>query len=647
MSTEITITLPDGSQKQAPVGISGLEIASMIGAGLAKAAIAFSVNGEQRDLSDIVSQDSDISIFTVDSDEGLEIMRHTVAAQVLARAIKNLYPSAKLAIGPTIDDGFYYDFLCDQTVSIDDLPKIEKEMEKIVASKDLIKKTIHSKDDAIKGFADLDESYKVKIIEDSGQESDFQIYNQGDSGFIDLCRGPHLPSLDKVGSFKLTKISGAYWKGDSNNEMLTRVYGTAWKNDKDLNKYLTLLEEAEKRDHRKLAKQMDLFHMQEEAPGMVFWHPKGWSIYIALQNYIRKKQIANGYDEINTPLVVDRKLWEASGHWDKYRENMFITEIDEEHANEKRVNALKPMNCPCHVQVYNHGLKSYRDLPIRLAEFGACHRYEASGTMHGLMRVRGFTQDDGHIFCTEDQIESETASFIALLSNIYTDLGFDTFDIKLSTRPEVRVGSDEVWDKAENALEAAIKKLDLPYSVEEGGGAFYGPKLDFVLTDAIGREWQCGTFQADFNLPERLDAEYVGEDGTKHRPVMMHRAILGSFERFLGVLIENYAGKLPLWLAPTQIVFMTVTDEVSDYASGLKAQCDALNLRAELDLRNEKIGYKIREHSNAKVPLMAVIGKEEMASNTVSIRNLSENKTDTYSVEEAMNLLVDSSSLPS
>ena len=647
MSTEITITLPDGSQKQAPVGISGLEIASMIGAGLAKAAIAFSVNGEQRDLSDIVNQDSDISIFTVDSDEGLEIMRHTVAAQVLARAIKNLYPSAKLAIGPTIDDGFYYDFLCDQTVSIDDLPKIEKEMEKIVASKDLIKKTIHSKDDAIKGFADLDESYKVKIIEDSGQESDFQIYNQGDSGFIDLCRGPHLPSLDKVGSFKLTKISGAYWKGDSNNEMLTRVYGTAWKNDKDLNKYLTLLEEAEKRDHRKLAKQMDLFHMQEEAPGMVFWHPKGWSIYIALQNYIRKKQIANGYDEINTPLVVDRKLWEASGHWDKYRENMFITEIDEEHANEKRVNALKPMNCPCHVQVYNHGLKSYRDLPIRLAEFGACHRYEASGTMHGLMRVRGFTQDDGHIFCTEDQIESETASFIALLSNIYADLGFDTFDIKLSTRPEVRVGSDEVWDKAENALEAAIKKLDLPYSVEEGGGAFYGPKLDFVLTDAIGREWQCGTFQADFNLPERLDAEYVGEDGTKHRPVMMHRAILGSFERFLGVLIENYAGKLPLWLAPTQIVFMTVTDEVSDYASGLKAQCDALNLRAELDLRNEKIGYKIREHSNAKVPLMAVIGKEEMTSNTVSIRNLSENKTDTYSVEEAMNLLVDSSSLPS
>ena len=647
MTKKITITLPDGSQKQAQAGITGLEIASMIGAGLAKAAIAFKVNGEQRDLSDAVSEDSSISIFTIDSKEGLEIMRHTVAAQVLARAIKNLYPSAKLAIGPTIDDGFYYDFLSDKTVSIDDLPKIEKEMEKIIASNSIINKTIHSKEDVMSAFSAIDEPYKVKIIEDSTQDSNFQIYNQGDTGFIDLCRGPHLPSLEKVGAFKLTKISGAYWKGDASNEMLTRIYGTAWKNEKELNKYLALLEEAGKRDHRKLAKEMDLFHFQEEAPGMVFWHPKGWSIYLALQNYMRKKQAANGYDEINTPLVVDRKLWEASGHWDKYRENMFITEIDEEHANEKRVNALKPMNCPCHVQVYNHGLKSYRDLPVRLAEFGSCHRYEASGTMHGLMRVRGFTQDDGHIFCTEDQIESETASFISLLSTIYADLGFNSFDIKLSTRPEVRVGSDEVWDKAENALKSAITKLDLPYSIEEGGGAFYGPKLDFVLTDAIGREWQCGTFQADFNLPERLDAEYVGEDGSKHRPVMMHRAILGSFERFLGVLIENYSGKLPLWLAPTQIVFMTVTDEVADYASKLKGRCDALNLRAELDLRNEKIGYKIREHSNAKVPLMAVIGKEEMGSNTVSIRNLSENQTNNYSIEEALTLLVDSSALPS
>ena len=647
MSTEITITLPDGSQKQAPVGISGLEIASMIGAGLAKAAIAFSVNGEQRDLSDTVSQDADISIFTIDTDEGLEIMRHTVAAQVLARAIKNLYPLAKLAIGPTIENGFYYDFLSEEAVSIDDLPRIEKEMEKIVASKSEIVKTVHSKQDAVKSFADINEEYKVKIIEDSDQEDNFQLYKQGDSGFIDLCRGPHLPSLEKVGAFKLTKIAGAYWKGDSKNEMLSRIYGTAWKNEKDLKKHLNLLEEAAKRDHRKLAKEMDLFHLQEEAPGMVFWHPKGWSIYVVLQNYMRTKQMAHGYQEINTPLVVDRKLWEASGHWDKYRENMFITEIDEEHANEKRVNALKPMNCPCHVQVYNQGLKSYRDLPVRFTEFGSCHRYEASGTMHGLMRVRGFTQDDGHIFCTEDQIESETADFISLLSNIYTELGFESFDIKLSTRPETRVGSDEVWDKAEQALEAAIKKLDIPYTTEDGEGAFYGPKLDFVLTDAIGREWQCGTFQADFNLPERLEAEYVGEDGSKHRPVMMHRAILGSFERFIGILIENYSGKLPLWLAPTQLSILTVTEEVNDYASGLKEKFESLNLRVELDSRNEKIGYKIREHSKAKVPLMAVIGKEEMSANNVSIRNLRENETNTYSIEDALALLSRDSVIPS
>jgi len=646
MSKEITITLPNGTQKQAPVGISGSEIANMIGAGLAKAAIAFEVNGEQRDLSDTITKDSNISIYTIDSDEGLEIMRHTVAAQVLARAIKNLYPSAKLAIGPTIENGFYYDFFCDEKVSIDDLPRIEKEMEKIVASKSEIVKTIHSKKEAIKSFADIDEEYKVKIIEDSLQEDNFQLYNQGDSGFIDLCRGPHLPSLDKVGVFKLTKIAGAYWKGDSKNKMLSRIYGTAWKNKKDLKEYLNLLEEAEKRDHRKLAKEMDLFHLQEEAPGMVFWHSKGWSTYITLQNYIRNKQIKYGYQEINTPLVVDRKLWEASGHWDKYREYMFITEIDEEHANEKRVNALKPMNCPCHVQVYNQGLKSYRDLPIRLAEFGSCHRYEASGTMHGLMRVRGFTQDDGHIFCTEDQIESETADFISMLSNIYTELGFESFDIKLSTRPDIRVGSDAVWDKSEKALESAIKKLDIPYTIEEGEGAFYGPKLDFVLTDAIGREWQCGTFQADFNLPERLEAEYIGEDGSKHRPVMMHRAILGSFERFIGILIENYSGKLPLWLAPTQLSILTVTEEANEYALSLKEKFDEINLRVELDLRNEKIGYKIREHSNAKVPLMAVIGKDEMLANTVSIRNLHENETNTYSIEEAVSMLEKDSAHP-
>ena len=613
---------------------------------MAKAAIAFSVDGNQRDFSDTVSKDADISIYTLDSDEGLEIMRHTVAAQVLARAIKNLYPKAKLAIGPTIENGFYYDFLSDERVSIDDLPKIEKEMKKIVAEKSNISKTIHSKKEAIKNFADINEDYKVKIIEESEQEDNFQLYSQGDTGFIDLCRGPHLPSLDKVGAFKLTKIAGAYWKGDSKNEMLSRIYGTAWKNEKDLKKHLTLIEEAEKRDHRKLAKEMDLFHLQEEAPGMVFWHAKGWSLYIALQDYVRRKQISNGYEEINTPMVVDRKLWEASGHWDKYRENMFITEIDEEHANEKRVNALKPMNCPCHVQVYNQGLKSYRDLPVRLAEFGSCHRYEASGTMHGLMRVRGFTQDDGHIFCTEDQIESETAEFISLLSEIYTELGFDSFDIKLSTRPETRVGSDEVWDKAEAALESAIKKLDIPYTIEAGEEPFMAQNLIFVLTDAIGREWQCGTFQADFNLPDRLDAEYIGEDGSKHKPVMMHRAILGSFERFIGILIENYSGKLPLWLAPTQLAILTVTEEVNEFAETLKEKFDEFNLRVDLDLRNEKIGYKIREHSNAKVPFMAVIGKEEMTAQTVSIRNLSENKTDTYSIDEAVSKLSEESKSP-
>src|SRR5210317_707718 len=644
MSKEITITLPDGSQKQAPVGVSGFEIANMIGAGLAKAAVAFSVNGEQRDLSDVVIQDANISIFTIDSDEGLEIMRHTVAAQVLARAIKNLYPKAKLAIGPTIENGFYYDFLSDERVSIDDLPKIEKEMDRIVAEKSVITKTIHSKKEAIKSFADAKEDYKVKIIQESEQEDNFQLYNQGETGFIDLCRGPHLPSLDKVGAFKLTKIAGAYWKGDSKNEMLSRIYGTAWKNDKDLKKYLNLLEEAEKRDHRKLAKEMDLFHLQEEAPGMVFWHAKGWSIYVALQNYIRNKQIANGYEEINTPLVVDRKLWEASGHWDKYRENMFITEIDEEHANEKRVNALKPMNCPCHVQVYNQGLKSYRDLPVRLAEFGSCHRYEASGTMHGLMRVRGFTQDDGHVFCTEDQIETETKLFIELLSSTYKDLGFEKFDIKLSTRPEIRVGSDEVWNKAEAALESAIQKLDLPYEVEEGDGAFYGPKLDFVLTDAIGREWQCGTSQADFNLPERLDVEYIGEDGSKHTPVMIHRAVLGSFERFIGVLIENYSGKLPFWLAPVQVAVATIVSDVDDYAAEVINLLENAGIRCHSDFRNEKISYKVREHSAAKVPVIMALGKREKESSTVSIRRIGSDKTESMDLSEALKVLSDENS---
>jgi len=633
------ITLPDGSIRELADGSSGLDLASDIGPGLAKAAVAVIVNGIQKDLSDPIDQDSEVSIITIDSDEGLEIMRHTLTAQVLARAVKNLYPDTKLAIGPTIADGFYYDFEFKKAISPDDLASIEKEMKKIISNGSSITKTLYSKSDAINIFKGLNESYKESIISESEQDDNFQLYYQDNNEFVDLCRGPHLPSLKHIGAFKLTKLAGAYWKGDSKNKMLTRIYGTAWKNEKELNAYLLRIEEAEKRDHRKLGKEMNLFHFQEEAPGMVFWHPNGWTIYRLLENFIRNKLEQYNYLEIKTPQVVDRKLWEASGHWDKYRENMFITEIDEEHANEKRTNALKPMNCPCHVQIYNQGLKSYRDLPLRYAEFGSCHRYEASGTMHGLMRVRGFTQDDGHIFCTEEQIEKETELFINLLSDIYKDLGFETFDIKLSTRPEVRVGSDEVWDKAEAALEGAITKLNLPFTIEEGDGAFYGPKLDFVLTDAIGREWQCGTFQADFNLPERLDAEYVGEDGSKHKPVMIHRAVLGSFERFIGVLIENYSGRLPFWLAPLQVSVATIISDVDDYAKEIIGLLEESGIRCHADIRNEKISYKVREHSSAKVPVIMALGQREKDNRTVSIRRIGSDKTETIDLKEALKIL--------
>ena len=630
----MNITLPDNSTRELPTGSTGLDLAESIGPGLAKAAIAVVVNGIQKDLSDPIKEDSDVSIITITSNEGLEIMRHTLTAQVLARAVQNLFPETKLAIGPTIKDGFYYDFESKKTISNDDLEKIEAEMKKIISTESLIEKRLHTKEEALKIFAEKNESYKEIIINEADQEDNFQLYYQDNDEFVDLCRGPHLPSLKHIGAFKLTKIAGAYWKGDANNKMLTRVYGTAWKNEKDLRKHLLAIEEAEKRDHRKIGKEMSLFHFQEEAPGMVFWHPRGWAIYKNLETFVRDRLEKFDYQEIKTPQVVDRKLWEASGHWDKYRENMFITEIDEEHANDKRTNALKPMNCPCHVQVYNHGLKSYRDLPVRLAEFGSCHRYEASGTLHGLMRVRGFTQDDGHIFCTESQIENETKLFIELLSSMYKDLGFENFDIKLSTRPETRVGSDEVWDKAESALENAIKKLDLPFEIVEGEGAFYGPKLDFVLTDAIGREWQCGTFQADFNLPDRLDAEYVGEDGSKHRPVMIHRAVLGSFERFIGILIENYSGKLPLWLAPEQVAIATIISEVDDYASEIEDLLKSINIKVIKDLRNEKIGYKVREHSAAKVPVILALGAREKESRTVSVRRIGSNNTETKSLDE-------------
>ena len=635
----MNIVLPDKSSRELPAESTGFDLAMDIGPGLAKSAIAVVVDGIQKDLNDVLKDKSEVSIITIDSKEGIDIMRHTLTAQVLAKAVKNLYPESKLAIGPTIENGFYYDVECSETISIDDLDKIEREMHKIIKSESSITKKLLSKKEALKVFKSLDESYKEEIINESDQEDDFQLYYQDDD-FVDLCRGPHLPSLGFIGSFKLTKVSGAYWKGDANNKMLTRIYGTAWNTDKDLNKYLNTLEEAEKRDHRKLGKEMDLFHFQDEAPGMVFWHPDGWTIYRNLRNFVRSRLQDSGYIEVNTPQVIDRKLWEASGHWDKYRENMFITEVDEEHANEKRINALKPMNCPGHVQIYNQGIKSYKDLPLKYAEFGLCHRYEPSGTMHGLMRVRAFTQDDGHIFCTENQIESETGLFIEFLSSLYADLGFKDFDIKLSTRPEMRVGTDEIWDKAEEALEAAIKNLGYPYRIDEGDGAFYGPKLDFVLTDAIGREWQCGTFQLDFNLAERLNAQYVGEDGKKHHPVMIHRAVLGSFERFIGILIENYAGKFPFWLAPQQVVVASIISDVNDYSVEIMNLFKKEGIRAEVDLRNEKISYKVREHSSKKVPIILAIGKNEMNDKTVSIRRIGSKDTNVLQLEDAINEIV-------
>ena len=646
MSNNIKIFLPDGSEKSLPANSTGFDLANSIGKGLAKSAVAYKIDETQYDLSDQLKDNAQVSIITIQSEEGLEIMRHTLTAQVLARAIKHLYPKSKLAIGPTIEDGFYYDVESEEVISSDDLIKIEDEMKNIIKTKSLLTKKLVSKSEALKIFKEKKEPFKETIINESNQKNDFQLYYQDNEEFVDLCRGPHLPNLGFIGSFKLTKVSGAYWKGDSKNTMLTRIYGTAFNSDKDLQKHLNEVEEALKRDHRKLGREMDLFHFQDEAPGMVFWHPKGWTIYRKLRNFVRKKLQDNNYIEVNTPQVIDRKLWESSGHWDKYRENMFITEIDEDHANEKRVNALKPMNCPGHVQIYNQGIKSHKDLPLKYAEFGLCHRYEPSGTMHGLMRVRAFTQDDGHIFCTENQIESETGLFIEFLSKLYADLGFNDFEIKLSTRPEMRVGSDEIWDKAEEALETAIKNLGYPYRIDEGDGAFYGPKLDFVLTDAIGRDWQCGTFQLDFNLAERLDAQYVGEDGNKHHPVMIHRAILGSFERFIGILIENYAGKLPLWLAPIQIMIMTVTDSAIEYATDFQKKLKDNNIRAELDCRNEKIGYKIREHSNSKIQFMAVIGKEEIKHKKISIRDLMTNETKEYSLENSIDELKDLCSEP-
>ena len=632
----LEITLPDQSKRKFDKPISIEDLATDIGPGLAKATVAGRINGVLVDASEIITKDAKVEIITSKDNEGIEIVRHS-CAHLLAHALKQLYPEVQLAIGPVIDNGFYYDIQLDKALNDDDLQAIEDRMHKLAKTDYKVVREVVSRKQAVKTFKDRGEPYKVTLVEEIPEKEIIALYHHEE--YIDMCRGPHVTNTKHLRAFKLTKVSGAYWRGDSKNEMLQRIYGTAWQSTKELESHLVQLEEAEKRDHRKLGRQLDLFHFQEEAPGMVFWHPKGWTVYRALEDFMRIKQIESDYEEINTPEVVDRKLWEDSGHWDKYRENMFITEIDEEHANEKRTNALKPMNCPCHVQVYNQGLKSYRDLPIRFAEFGSCHRYEASGTLHGLMRVRAFTQDDGHIFCTEEQIEAETKSFIELLSVIYSELGFKEFEIKLSTRPDVRVGSDEVWDKAELALEEAIKNLDLKYEISEGEGAFYGPKLDFVLTDALGREWQCGTFQADFILPERLDSTYVGDDGEKHQPVMIHRAILGSFERFIGILIEHHGGSLPVWLSPIQAQILNITDKQGKYSEKIRDLLQKNGFRAQSDLRKEKITYKIRDHSMQKTPFLLVVGDKEMDNETVSVRARGGEDLGEMSLSEFMDIL--------
>ncbi len=637
----ITITFPDGKTKEYDKGITGYEIAESIAKSLAKIAIAISVDNIQKDLSDSINSDSSISIITLENEEGLEIMRHTLTAQVLAKAIKNLYPLAKLAIGPTIDNGFYYDVSFEKQISSEDLPKIEKEMNKIIKNGSAINKTIHSKEDAIKLFNERNETYKVDIINKSEQDDNFQIYTQGESGFIDLCYGPHLPNLKHIGAFKLTKLAGAYWKGDSNNEMLQRIYGTAWKNKDDLDQHLEMLKEAEKRDHRKLGREMDLFHFQEESPGSVFWHTKGWQLFQTLINYMKKRQEAANYLEINTPDIMDRSLWEKSGHWEKFGDSMFTTAEKED-----RIYALKPMSCPGAVQVYKQGIKSYRDLPLRLAEFGKVHRYEPSGALHGLMRVRGFTQDDAHIFCTENQITEECITVCNLILSIYKDFGFEDIHIKFSDRPEKRVGSDAIWDKSEEALKIAIEATGLSYTHNPGEGAFYGPKIEFVLRDAIGRDWQCGTLQVDLNLPDRLSANFVAEDGQKYAPVMLHRALFGSIERFIGILIENYSGRLPLWLAPTQIVIATITTDTNPYAEEVLKIFKEHNLRTEIDIRNEKIGYKIREHSNAKVPVLIIIGKQEAEKKQLSVRRLGSNDTETFDLKTITDVLAKEAKAP-
>ena len=606
----ISVTLPDGSQRQFDHPVSIFDIANDIGAGLARA-LAGKVNGELVDTTHIISEDADVAIITDRDDEGLDIIRHSTS-HLMAQAVKQLFPDAQVTIGPVIDDGFYYDFSYKPGFTPDDLISIEKRMKEIVKQDIPIVREEISREAGIEFFGNMGEVYKAELLDAIPKGETLSLYRQDD--FIDLCRGPHVPSTGKLKSFKLMKLAGAYWRGNSDNEMLQRIYGTAWKDKKELKQYLFRLEEAEKRDHRKIGKNLDLFHLQEEAPGMIFWHDNGWRIYREVENYIRDVLRDNDYQEVRTPQVVDRSLWEKSGHWDKFGDMIFTTETD------NRDYAIKPMNCPCHVQIYNQGLKSYRDLPLRMAEFGSCHRNEPSGTLHGLMRLRGFTQDDAHIFCTEDQIQSEVSIFMDILKDVYADFGFNEIIVKLSTRPENRVGSDDVWDKAEHALERALNDKGLDWDLQPGEGAFYGPKIEFSLKDCLGRVWQCGTIQVDFSMPGRLDAKYIADDGSKQVPVMLHRAILGSLERFIGILIEEYAGSFPAWLAPQQVVVMGISQNQSEYVQQIAKELQNKGVRVDMDLRNEKIGFKIREQTLRRVPYLIVVGEREAQNNAVAVR---------------------------
>jgi threonyl-tRNA synthetase len=634
----VLITLPDGSRREYPTGITGAEVARDIGAGLAKAALAIRIDGTMRDLATILDRDAAVSIVTPKDDDALELLRHD-AAHVMAEAVQELYPGTQVTIGPAIDNGFYYDFARENPFTPEDLDRIEARMREIVARDEPITCEVWDRERAIAHFQAIGERYKAEMIAELPAGERITVYRQG--GWLDLCRGPHLPSTAKLGgAFKLMKVAGAYWRGDSRNPMLQRIYGTAWANEAQLKTYLSQLEEAERRDHRRLGREMGLYHFQEEAAGSVFWHPKGWSLYRSIQGYMRARLERAGYVEVRTPQLIDRSLWERSGHWEKFREHMFTAEAEE------RVLALKPMNCPGHVQIFRQGIKSYRDLPLRMAEFGSCHRNEPSGALHGLMRVRAFVQDDAHIFCAADQITSETAAFCQLLQSIYADFGFEQVSVKFSDRPRVRAGSDETWDRAEAALREATAAAGLETSLNPGEGAFYGPKLEFVLKDAIGREWQLGTLQVDFVLPERLDASFVGADGDKHRPVMLHRAVLGSFERFIGILIEHYAGRLPTWLAPVQVAVATITNDADAYAQEV---CDALRaagVRTEIDLRNEKIGFKVREHTLAKIPQLLVVGAREREERTVAVRHLPKGRQEVVALDVAVDRLANEAKPP-